>query len=91
MRKLCIAAACLIIAGATLTLMAGDKGQGEKCFNEAECEFGLTCTDGACVKKKEFDYGGSGKTGKPCNNDADCIGSGTCVEGAFGKKVCSGN
>ena len=76
---------------ASPSLMAGSKGQGEKCFADFDCSFGLACTDGACTKKKEFDFGSSGKSGKPCNNDADCINSGTCVEGTFGKKVCSGN
>jgi hypothetical protein len=79
-------AACLSLAA-----VAGDKNQGEKCNADIECSFGLTCTDGACVKKKEFDFGSSGKSGKPCNIDADCIGSGKCVEGMYGKKVCSGN
>ena len=75
----------------SMIAFAGSKGQGEKCFADYDCSFGLTCTDGACVKKKEFDFGSSGKSGKPCNNDADCINSGKCVEGTFGKKVCSGN
>jgi hypothetical protein len=67
------------------------KEKGDKCLNQAECDFGLECHEGVCVKKKEFDYGSSGKTGKPCNIDADCIGSGKCEEGKFGKKYCSGN
>ncbi len=91
MKKICIITSALLLAFISMTVMAGSKGQGEKCFNENECSFGLTCTDGACVKKKEFDFGSSGKSGKPCNNDADCINSGKCVEGTFGKKVCSGN
>ncbi len=66
---------------------AGDKGVGEKCFSDTECKFLLRCNDGVCIKKKEFDYGGSGKTGKPCNIDADCIGSGKCVEGFFWKEI----
>lgn len=80
-----------MVACLSLAAFAGDKKQGEKCVADIECAFGLACTDGACVNKKEFDFGSSGKSGKPCNNDADCIGSGKCVEGTFGKKVCSGN
>jgi hypothetical protein len=91
MKKICIITAAVFIAFVSMTVMAVSKEQGEKCFNDSECSFGLTCTDGACVKKKEFDYGGSGKSGKSCNNDADCINAGKCVEGTFGKKVCSGN
>ena len=91
MKKLLIVVLSCMIASISMTVIAGNKGQGEKCFNESECDFGLACTDGACVKKKEFDFGSSGKSGKPCNNDADCINSGKCVEGTFGKKVCSGN
>jgi hypothetical protein len=91
MKKIVICAVSFMFIGISLAVMAGSKGQGEKCVNEAECSFGLVCTDGACVKTKEFDFGGSGKSGKPCNNDADCINSGKCVEGTFGKKVCSGN
>ena len=90
MKKLSIIT-ILFITAMSVAVMAGGKGQGEKCFSDSECSFGLTCTDGACVKKKEFDFGSSGKSGKPCNNDADCINSGKCVEGTFGKKVCSGN
>jgi hypothetical protein len=70
---------------------AGWKSKGEKCVNNAECGSQLECKNGVCVKKKEWDFGGSGKTGKPCNIDADCIGSGKCVEGSFGRKSCSGN
>jgi hypothetical protein len=91
MKKILIISLSMVIAMASMTLMAGSKGQGEKCFADNDCSFGLACTDGACTKKKEFDFGGSGKSGKPCSIDADCIGSGTCVEGTFGKKVCSGN
>jgi len=75
----------------TIVAYAGSKQTGEKCIGDAECEFGNTCSDGVCTKKKEFDFGSSGKTGKPCQIDADCIGSGKCVEGDFGKKHCSGN
>ena len=71
-------------------LVAGDKQAGEKCIADTQCAFQLKCNDGVCVKKKEFDFGGSGKTGKRCNIDADCIGSGECVKGNFGKKYCSG-
>jgi len=91
MKKICIITSALLVAFVSITVMAGSKGQGEKCFVDNECSFGLQCTDGACVKKKEFDFGGSGKSGKPCNIDADCINAGKCVEGTFGKKVCSGN
>ncbi len=90
MKKLILVTAAMVLC-LSLAAVAGDKKQGEKCVNDIECAFGLSCTDGACVKKKEFDFGGSGKSGKPCNNDADCIGSGKCVDGMFGKKVCSGN
>lgn len=91
MKKLVIMITAVTVAGMSLAVMAGSKKQGEKCFSDSECEFNLQCSDGACVKKKEFDFGSSGKSGKPCNNDADCINSGKCVEGRFGKKVCSGN
>ena len=91
MKKICLIITALLLALTSMTVIAVGKGQGEKCFMDNECSFGLTCSDGACVKKKEFDFGGSGKSGKPCNNDADCINAGKCVEGTFGKKVCSGN
>lgn len=91
MKRIFIVSLSFVISMASLSLMAGSKGQGEKCFADNECSFGLTCTDGACVKKKEFDFGSSGKTGQPCSIDADCINSGKCVQGTFGKKVCSGN
>jgi hypothetical protein len=91
MKKLLFTTSLVFVIAVSGTVMAGSKGQGEKCFVENECSFGLVCTDGACVKKKEFDFGGSGKSGKPCNIDADCINAGKCVEGTFGKKVCSGN
>lgn len=91
MKKMFVMSALLSAAFVSMTVFAGAKGQGEKCFGDHDCSFGLTCTDGACVKKKEFDFGGSGKSGKPCNIDADCINAGKCVEGTFGKKVCSGN
>ena len=81
----------LLIIGliATASLFAKDKGS--KCFANTDCSFGQECTDGVCTKKKEFDYGGSGKTGKKCNIDADCIGSGTCEKSASGKGRCTGN
>ncbi|MBP7734477.1 MAG: hypothetical protein KA369_00760 [Spirochaetes bacterium] len=91
MKKMFFIYALAFVIAVSGTVMAGGKRQGEKCFMDNECSFGLTCTDGACVKKKEFDFGGSGKNGKPCNIDADCINAGKCVEGTFGKKVCSGN
>jgi hypothetical protein len=90
MKKI-IPAAVAVLVGISLAAFAGDKKKGDKCVADIECAFGLTCADGACVNKKEFDFGSSGKSGKSCNNDADCIGSGKCVEGTFGKKVCSGN
>ncbi|MBN2079005.1 MAG: hypothetical protein JW838_08560 [Spirochaetes bacterium] len=70
--------------------MAGKK-QGEHCFNDSECDSKCQCRDGVCVKKREWDFGSSGKSGKECNNDADCINSGKCVKNAFGKGYCSGN
>lgn len=91
MKKILIMIISLVMAGMSLAVWAGSKGQGEKCFADTECGFNLQCKEGACVKKKEFDFGSSGKSGKPCQIDADCINSGRCVEGAFGKKVCSGN
>lgn len=91
MKKIIFISALVIAAAVSGTVLAGNKGQGKKCFMDNECSFGLTCSGGACVKKKEFDFGGSGKSGKPCNIDADCINAGKCVEGTFGKKVCSGN
>ncbi|HRS79372.1 MAG TPA: hypothetical protein P5115_19675 [Spirochaetota bacterium] len=91
MKKICIITAALSIAFVSMTVMAENKGRGKKCFADTDCSFEQTCTDGACVKKKEFDFGSSGKSGEPCDNDADCINSGKCVEGTFGKKVCSGN
>ncbi|TFH43331.1 MAG: hypothetical protein E4G96_01405 [Chrysiogenales bacterium] len=67
------------------------KDKGDKCFSDGECGFGLQCNDGVCVKKKEMDFGSSGKSGNSCNNDADCIGPGKCVKNNFGKGYCSGN
>jgi hypothetical protein len=80
----------VLIIGFSLAAMAGKK-QGEKCFNDSECEFQCECNGGVCVKKKEWDYGSSGKSGNSCNNDADCINSGKCVRNAFGQGHCSGN
>jgi len=74
---------------ATAALFAKDKDG--KCFSDSECSFGQECTSGVCTKKKEFDYGGSGKTGKECNIDADCIGSGKCVKSISGQGRCTGN
>jgi hypothetical protein len=91
MKKLIIIALSISLTGILMNDTLLSKGQGDQCFNDIECDFGLTCKGGACVKKKEFDYGGSGKSGNPCNNDADCINAGSCIEGTFGKKVCSGN
>ena len=70
--------------------LQANKNKGEKCFSSTECGFNLHCQGGVCVKKPEFNFGGSGKSGKSCNIDADCIGSGKCVDGSFGKKYCSG-
>ncbi len=64
---------------------------GDRCAGDASCGFGEKCQSGVCIKKNQFDFGGSGKNGKPCNIDADCIGSGKCVSNGFGKKFCSGN
>lgn len=91
MKKILFVFFSISIALTSISLMAGSKGQGENCFGDYDCSFGLQCSDGACVKKKEFDFGSSGKSGKPCNIDADCINSGKCVTGTYGKKVCSGN
>ncbi len=91
MKKLTIIALSIFISGILMNATVLSKGQGDQCMNDVECDFGLACKSGACVKKPEFDYGSSGKSGKPCNIDADCINSGRCVEGTYGKKVCSGN
>lgn len=82
--------AFVMVLGFSLTVVAGKK-QGEHCFNNSECDSQCECKDGVCVKKKEWDFGSSGKSGKECNNDADCINSGKCVRNAFGKGYCSGN
>ena len=63
---------------------------GGSCTGDASCDFEERCHNGVCIKKKEFDFGSSGKTGKPCQIDADCIGSGSCVDNGFGEKYCSG-
>jgi hypothetical protein len=91
MKKILLIVIMLFSSLFIITTFVISKEKGEKCLNQSECDFGLECHEGVCVKKKEFDFGSSGKTGKPCNIDADCIGSGTCEEGAFGKKYCSGN
>jgi len=91
MKKLVIITVSIFITGVLMNVTVLSKDQGEQCFNNSECSFGLTCKGGVCVKKKEFDFGSSGKSGNPCNNDADCINSGKCIEGRYGKKVCSGN
>ena len=80
----------ILMAGfITAPLFSGSKEKGEKCNIDIECKFQLTCKEGVCVKKAEFDYG-SGKSGKQCNIDADCIGSGKCNAGKSGKKYCTG-
>lgn len=82
---------CIFLFSLTaVVVFAGSKDKGDKCFSDTECEFNLECSSGVCTKKKEFDFGSSGKTGKPCSVDSDCIGSGTCEEGSFGKKYCTG-
>jgi hypothetical protein len=91
MKKSLLTCLFLLFSIFIFTSLISSKGKGEKCLNNSECDFGTECNDGVCVNKKEFDFGGSGKTGNPCNIDADCIGSGKCVEGSFGKKYCSGN
>ena len=91
MKKIILPFIIIVCSISILTTLTLSKSKGEKCIGDAECDFGLTCNEGVCVKKKEFDFGSSGKTGKPCQIDADCIGSGKCVEGSFGKKYCSGN
>lgn len=68
-----------------------NKGAGEQCTTNEECDFQFQCKDGVCVKKKEWDFGSSDKAGNECNNDADCINSGKCVKNAFGMGYCSGN
>lgn len=90
MKKTMISCAILIVALSIATIGIA-KSAGERCVGDAECDFGAHCNNGVCVKKPEFDRGGSGKSGKPCSIDADCIGSGKCVEGSFGKKYCSGS
>lgn len=82
---------CAFILFFAFSLQAGDRQAGERCIADTECAFQFQCKENVCVKKQEFDYGGSGKSGKSCNIDADCIGAGKCVNGGFGKKVCSGN
>ena len=91
MKKILVLISSLFLISGMVALNAGSKGKGEKCHSDIECSFGLTCNGGVCVKKKEFDFGSSGKTGKPCNSDADCIGSGKCERGSFGKSYCTGN
>lgn len=91
MKKILIVLAAVIFSAAIVAIDADSKDKGDKCFSDGECGFGLSCNDGVCVKKKEFDFGSSGKTGKPCNIDADCIGSGKCEKNSFGKGYCSGN
>jgi hypothetical protein len=90
MKKTVISICITTVFLCAITLMAGNKNAGEKCIGDADCEFHCSCKSGVCVKKKEFNFGGSDKVGKPCNIDADCIGAGECVEGDFGKKYCSG-
>jgi hypothetical protein len=91
MNKILFTLCITLLMGISITANAGWKSKGEKCVNNAECGSQLECRDGVCVKKKEWDFGGSGKTGKPCSSDADCIGSGKCEEGSFGRKYCSGS
>jgi hypothetical protein len=75
----------------TLSSDINGKAKGDSCFDDLECGFNLTCNDGVCIRKKELDFGSSGKTGNPCNIDADCINSGKCAVNNFGKKYCTGN
>lgn len=91
MKKITIFLAVLFVFFFSIVAYTGSKQKGEKCFSDIECDSSLECNDGVCIKKKEFDFGSSGKTGKECNNDADCIGSGKCEAGSFGKKYCTGN
>ncbi len=91
MKKIIFIISIVLVSVLFFTTLTISKGKGEKCLNQSECDFGFECNEGVCIKKKEFDFGSSGKTGKPCNIDADCIGLGECVEGEFGKKYCSGN
>ncbi len=92
MKRIILSTFIAVLIGAFAMIAdAGSKRQGEKCFSDSECEFSLRCNDGVCVKKKEFDYGSSGKAGAPCNNDSECINAGKCVRNAYGKGYCSGN
>lgn len=91
MKKILIFAVFVLCSAISITVLAQNKQKGEKCFADTECAFDLKCNDGVCVKKKEFDFGGSSKSGKPCSIDADCINAGKCVDNGFGKKYCSGN
>jgi len=91
MKKIIITTIAIVSFAVVTSVWAGNKEKGDKCVGNHECVYGLTCSSGACVKKKAFSFGGSGKSGKGCQVDADCIGSGKCVTGTFGKKVCSGN
>lgn len=90
MKKSFILSIAVAVILAACVLYAGSKSVGQRCIGDAECEFGSECKNGVCTKKKEYDYGSSGKTGQPCMIDADCIGSGRCVEGNYGQKHCSG-
>ena len=90
MKKIIISSSIIFAFLFTITIYAGSKKPGEKCFSDHECKFTSECTGGVCTKKKKFSYGSSGKSGDPCHNDSECIGSGKCVKGKFGKKFCSG-
>lgn len=89
MKKLFFFTLLISLTLITSGFLAADPG--DKCAGDASCDFGEKCQSGVCIKKRAFDFGGSGKNGKPCNIDADCIGSGSCVSNGFGKKFCSGN
>ncbi len=88
---LLLLSAFFIISFFALSIELKGKEIGETCTNNSECGFNMQCNNGVCIRKKEFDFGSSGKTGKECNNDAECINSGKCVSNNFGKKYCSGN
>ena len=57
MKKLIIIALSIFISGILMNATVLSKGQGDQCMNDVECDFGLTCKSGACVKKPESENG----------------------------------
>lgn len=59
--KIILFASIILLTLSLISIDGMSKDKGDKCFSDGECGFGLTCNDGACVKKRQFDFSSSVK------------------------------